>query len=117
MDIEEAIRALPDSPREIAQFLVLNGYKGFPEQPDTCPLAAYLKKVTGRKSIWVHDYVEDDTAWYEALEQHQSTHNGSSAYFPGGPEADRYELTDAAKEFITAFDHGEYPNLIAEKED
>jgi hypothetical protein len=85
-----ALAALPTEPDEIARVFAELGIKGEREEPDTCPVARYL--AAELDSIDISVGLADVSA----------------------EECTGADLPEHVQRFIYAFDHGDYPQLLAD---
>lgn len=92
--LESAVTALPTtSAAAVARFLVAQDVKGWRVVAKSCPLAKYISKVTGTAAAVSQAY--------------------AIAFTYGEGITARTDLPEAASAFITAFDNGKYPELLA----
>lgn len=83
--LEEKLKALPDTPDEIAEFLTARGFSGRRGSCYRCPIANYLGSHLAVKIDKIILNIDTD--------QH-------------------LEVPEAVSEFICRFDSGRYPKLI-----
>ena len=83
----DLLRALGDTPDEIAAFLEGQGFKGVQYQPHNCPVSNYMKEAgfTGVVTTWGGNFFSHEETCVQ--------------YRPAG-------------RFAQAFDQGKYPQLI-----
>lgn len=94
--IQQQIAGLGENADAIARSLALEGVKGEMGEAESCALAAYVQKHFGDQLTSV-DVCSSVRIRYDE--------DAEDSY-------DRFSLTPAAVEFIAAFDHGQYPDLV-----
>jgi hypothetical protein len=90
-----ALRFLGDTSEDVAVMLQLGGWLGLRNHAGACPLARYLANVV-------------PNADGAAVGSDEAT-----IHFVYRPDVE-VDLTRAAAEFVTAFDDGEFPDLVVE---
>lgn len=92
LTIEAVVQSLPADPKAIAALLWRHGVQGIPKANDRCPLAKYLKMMTGQSPIYI------------------STVGGPLVAWCPDPSAG-VVLPPGAVKFVLAFDARTYPFL------
>jgi hypothetical protein len=93
-----ALQALGDNAEDIAHLLQYGGWRGLPNDVNSCPIALYLRTV-----------VSDVTDVSVSADQ-------AKAHTVDGADI-TVDLTPAQAGFVLAFDIGAYPGLIATRTD
>jgi hypothetical protein len=91
-ELQQALVDLGKTGGEVASNLIAKGIKGKRYLAKQCPIASYLKSITGlRVDVDLHDVGLHAPNW--------------NHYF-------NVALPKAVEQFVIQFDHGEYPSLI-----
>jgi hypothetical protein len=89
--VEVKLSKLGDSSAQVCSYLLLNGFVGIRESPESCPIANYLKS----------DSAIIDS--FEGIDVREVV------------LADEYvRMPDTVIEFIDRFDRGDFPDLVVE---
>jgi hypothetical protein len=107
VDLDQALVALGDTPTKVFRRLKARGFNGERGKQDSCPVALYLKKISGAHSVRVSAnfaQVEDEPInWH-----HQS-------FMDCMKQVEKVRRTAhlplAVRLFIERFDNGSFPSL------
>jgi hypothetical protein len=94
--IIKLLNRLGETPDRVAQTLQALGHKGTPTWPESCPVANYLREYYGNASVANRILV-----WKDSEDAPKNFDNA-------------VQTPDVINDFITAFDAGEYPELVNE---
>lgn len=96
--VEQAVKALGDSPDAVATTLLALGFQGCKGSASNCPIANYvLAVVEGAETAHV-GWAYDDSLYIRVTRQ----------AFPSVADAEGFP---AASRFVDLFDQGDYPDL------
>lgn len=99
--VAEALSTLGTTPNTVAEILSREALVGKPQDDCGCPVALYLQAVIEghpRAGIYHDDH------WFACVWRRDRPDNADLTV----------DLPDAVRDFVLAFDRGEYPDLIEE---
>lgn len=101
-----------ETAEEIRQYFVDEGIKATRNRADTCAIAKWMNDTTGLSPVFVGTRIEVGKKTVSKKTVSKDRDPGKYSFLE---PAYVFAHTDATMEFITKFDEGDYPELVAEK--